>query len=137
MTRGSGRTVPCNNAYAAARFEKAQAFALAAELDPLSESGPQRSVAVSNAVLAGVVATDVVCCIALGKRSASSDHKKAVALLSETPGIGQDAGYHLRMLLSVKYKAQYDDRNPTISETKRALRSMRSLLRIAESFRSG
>ena len=34
MTRGSGRTVPCNNAYAAARLDKAQAFALAAELDP-------------------------------------------------------------------------------------------------------
>ena len=39
-------------------------------------------------MLAGVAATDVICCIALGKRSASSDHKKAVALLSETPGMG-------------------------------------------------
>ena len=136
MTRGSGRTVPCDNAYATGRLEKAHAFALAAELDPLSESGPQRSVAVSNAVMAGVAASDVICCIALARRSASGDHKKAVALLSETPGMGQDAGYHLRMLLSVKYKAQYDNRNPTISETKRALRSMRSLLRVAESFRS-
>lgn len=91
MTRGTGRTIPCDRVYATARFQKAQAFALA-------------------------------------KRSASSDHKKAVALLSQTPGKGQDAGHHLRMLLSVKYKVQYDNRNPTISETKRALRSMRSLL---------
>ena len=136
MTRGDRRTAPCDSIYAEERYDKAQAFALAAELDPLSESGPLRSVAVSNAVLAGVAATDVICCLSLGRRSASSNHNDAVALLRETPGRGQNAGHHLRMLLSVKYRAQYDNRNPNMSETKRALRSMRSLLRIAESFRS-
>lgn len=135
MTRGGRRTAPCDRAYAEERFDKAQAFALAAELDPFSESGPLRSVAVSNAVLAGVAAADAICCYCLGNRSASSHHHDAVALLRETPGIGQDSAYHLRMLLSVKYRAQYDNRNPNLSETKRALRSMKSLLHIAESFR--
>lgn len=134
MTRGSGRTVPCDNSYAVARFRKAESFAFTAELDPLSEDATQRSVAVSNAVLAGIAAADAICCSSLGKRSAGSNHEQAVALLAETPGMGQDAGYYLRMLLSTKYKAQYDSRNPTISETKRALRSMRALIRIAESF---
>lgn len=134
MTRARERIVPCDGSYAPTRFRKAEAFALTAELDPISTEGPQRSVAVSNAVLAGIAAADVICCRTVGKRSAGSDHSAAVALLREVPGMGQDAGYHLRTLLAVKYKAQYDNRNPTISETKRALRSMRSLLRIAEGF---
>ena len=132
--RGSGRTVPCHGAYATKRFAKAEAFSFTAELDPLPKEGAQRSVAVSNAALAGIAAADAICCASLGERSADDDHNAAVALLGRTPGKGQDAGYHLRILLSLKYKAQYDDRNPTMSETKRALRSMRALLRIAESF---
>ena len=89
---------------------------------------------VSNAALAGIAAADAICCVTLGRRSASSEHRDAVVLLNEIPGMGQLAGYHLRILLSVKHKAQYDDRNPTISEAKRAMRSMRSLMKIADSF---
>ena len=135
MSRGqSGRTVPCDSVFATARYRKAERFALTAEPDPLSQDGEQRSVAVSNAALAGIAAADAICCVTLGRRSASSEHRDTVVLLNEIPGMGQLAGYHLRILLSVKHKAQYDDRNPTISEAKRAMRSMRSLMKIADSF---
>lgn len=134
MTRGRGRTADCGRSEADARLAQAGAFAVNAELDPLSADAAQRSVAVSNAVLAGIAAADAICCHTMGVRSASSDHGDALNLLTETPGSGQDAAHHLRRLLSVKRKAQYDHRNPTIAETKQALRSMRALLRIARSF---
>ena len=134
MTRGRGRTVDCGRAEADVRFAQAGAFAVNAELDPLSADAAQRSVAVSNAVLAGIAAADAICCRTLGVRSASSEHGDAGHLLTETPGSGQDAARHLRRLLAAKHMAQYDDRNPTIAETKQALRNMRALLRIASSF---
>lgn len=89
MTRGRGRSADCDRSEADARPAQAGAFAVNAELDPLS---------------------------------------------AEASGSGQDAAHHLRRLLSVKRKAQYDHRNPTIAETKQALRNMRALFRIASSF---
>ncbi len=46
-------------------------------------------------------------------------------------GQAQDAGAYLIALVIVKNKAQYEDRNPSVPETKRALRAMESLIRIA------
>jgi len=46
-------------------------------------------------------------------------------------GQAQDAGAYLIALANVKNKAQYEDRNPSVPETKRALRAMESLIRIA------
>lgn len=131
MTRGAIRRVPCDSSDADARLEQAEAFAVLADLVQVSDEGPTRSAAVSNAVLAGIAACDAICCRRIKQRSAGSNHRGALALLNETPGMGQDAGDHLRVLLSIKSKAQYEVRNPTVAETKRALRAMRSLIRIA------
>ncbi|MCE2529806.1 MAG: hypothetical protein J4G11_08050 [Acidimicrobiia bacterium] len=46
-------------------------------------------------------------------------------------GQAQDAGAYLIALVIVKNKAQYEDRNPSVPETMRALRAMESLIRIA------
>ena len=131
MRRGAARRAACDKAFGDARLIQAEAFALAADLDPLSEDGPTRSVAVSNAVLAGIAAADAICCRTLRQRSASSNHAEAVRLLGQAHGPGQDAGAHLMALLNVKNMAQYEDRNPSMPETKRALRAMKSLIRIA------
>ena len=56
MSGGFSRGVPCGEASAVARLEKAEAFAVHAELDPLSADGAARSAAASNAVLAGIAA---------------------------------------------------------------------------------
>lgn len=131
MRRGGTRRVPCGRAFADTRLKQAEAFALVADLDPLSVDGPLRSVAVSNAVLAGIAAVDSICCRRLGQRSASGNHSDALVLLRETPGGGQDAGALLSALLAMKNMAQYEDRHPSVSETKRAIRAMNALIRIA------
>lgn len=131
MRRGTARRAGCNDAYADARLNKAEAFALAAGLDPLSNDGPTRSVAVSNAVLAGIAAADSITCRTLRQRSASGNHADAIDLLRQAPGQAQDAGTYLIALVNVKNKARYEDRNPSVPETKRALRAMGSLIRIA------
>ena len=131
MRRGAARRAVCDKAFGDARLIQAEAFALAADLDPLSQDGPTRSVAVSNSVLAGIAAADAICCRNLRQRSASGNHADAVRLLRQTDGPGQDAGAHLMALLNVKNMAKYEDRDPSVPETKRALRAMKSLIRIA------
>ncbi|MYB45331.1 MAG: hypothetical protein F4X18_00215 [Acidimicrobiia bacterium] len=131
MTRGAGRRAACDDAFGDARLKQAEAFALSAGLDPLSDDGPTRSVAVSNAVLAGIAAADSICCRTLRKRSASGNHADAVDLLKQAPGKAPDAAVHLMILIGVKGMAQYEARNPSVSDTKRALRAMGALIRIA------
>lgn len=131
MTRGAGRRAACDDAFGDARLKQAEAFALSAGLDPLSDDGPTRSVAVSNAVLAGIAAADSISCRTLRQRSASGNHADAMDLLRQAPGLAQDAGAYLIALVNVKNKAQYEDRSPSVPETKRALRAMESLIRIA------
>lgn len=133
MVRSAMRRVSCDPAFAVARLEQADAFALAAGLHPLSQDGPTRSVAVSNAVLAGIAAADVICCRSLGERSAGSVHAFAAELLKEVPLVGSEARSHLRSLLAIKNMAQYQAQDPSLSETKRALRAMEVLIRIARS----
>ena len=131
MRRGGARRVPCGRAFADTRLKQAEAFALVADLDPLSADGPLRSVAVSNAVLAGIAAVDSICCRFLGQRSAAGHHSGALEILRDAPGGGQDAGAHLSALLAMKNMAQYEDRHPSVPETKRAIRAMKALMRIA------
>ena len=86
MTRSVSSRVPCDGADAEARLREAEAFALLADLDPLSINGPTRSAAVSNAILAGIAASDSICCRYLKQRSAASNHTDALVLLAETVG---------------------------------------------------
>ncbi len=107
------RTKQCDEPYADARLEHAFSFAALATLDPFSDHGPTRSAAVSNAVLAGIAACDVICCRALEKRSASWDHRDALFLLGSVPDVGRQAETRLRILLTIKEK-------PNIIKTIRA-----------------
>jgi hypothetical protein len=131
MARKSSRTRRCDRQDAGQRYAQAKAFAQLAELDPFSTDGPTRSAAVSNAVLAGIAATDTICCTRLGRRSVGDDHQQALALLEETGEVGIAARGHLEVLLSIKYKAQYEEVDPTVTEAKRAIRALRSVLKLA------
>ena len=132
MTRGGPRRRPCDGRDVASRIREAQTFAAHAEIHPLSEISEDRSAAVSNAVMAGVAASDAICCQALGEHSASPDHRHAVAMLKEVPGIGEDASICLKTLLDLKPVAMYGvGKQPTMAETKRAMRAMRSLIEMA------
>ena len=131
MARKSSRTRLCGPRDAEQRYGQARAFADLAELDPESDDGPTRSAAVSNAVLAGIAAADSICCRRLGRHAAGDDHQQAIALVVEAADLGREAKRHLETLLSIKHKAQYEESDPTVTEARRAIRAMRSILELA------
>lgn len=131
MARKSSRTRPCGPQDAAQRCDQAKAVADLAELHPESDHGPTRSAAVSNAVLAGIAAADSICCRRLGRHAAGDDHQQSLGLVEEAGEVGREARRHLETLLSIKHKAQYEGVDPTVTEARRAIRAMRSILKLA------
>jgi hypothetical protein len=89
-------------------------------------------VAVSNAVLAGIAAVDAICCRRLGRRSSSTNHADALVLVAEVVSIGAAAEKSLQTLLGLKNKAQYESTDPTVAETKQAVRAMTKLIDLAQ-----
>lgn len=88
---------------------------------------------VSLYVLAGVAASDVLCCKALGHFVQGDDHQQAVAELSKvTPG-GKQLGRDLRALLAMKNRAGYGAVSVRAEERKRAWRRAESLVEAARS----
>jgi hypothetical protein len=131
MARKHSRTRACTREDAAQRLAQAQAFADLAEMDPYSSDGPTRSAAVSNAVLAASAASDAVCCKRLGRHSSDGDHARALELLSEAGEAGGKAHTQLATLLSLKNKASYERTDPTVAEAKKAIRSMKAIIKLA------
>jgi hypothetical protein len=128
------RTSPCGRRDAAARLTHAQKFLDAAELiatHPIEEGNA--SVAASLAVLAGIAASDVLCCTRLGIRSRSQDHHDAEALLQQIVPNGKEAAQSLRRLLDLKETAQYGVIHMSGTQLKTALRQARKLLALASS----
>lgn len=106
--RPGGRTARCDPAQAAARLEHARAFLDVAELvGDQDDDLATPNVAASLAVLAGIAASDAVCCIALGQRSRGQDHRQASDLLRQVTGVGETMARDLGRLLSVKDDAHY------------------------------
>jgi hypothetical protein len=83
MARG-GRTGTCTRADARLRLRTARAYLETADL-VIDESTRTEfaNVAAGLAVLAGVAASDAICCVRLGKRHRGEDHRGAAALLAE------------------------------------------------------
>ncbi|MEX2278541.1 MAG: hypothetical protein WEA76_00475 [Acidimicrobiia bacterium] len=85
----------------------------------------------SNAVLAAIAAADAICCRRLGRHAAGDDHQQSLGLVEEAGDVGRKARGHLETLLSIKHKAQYEEVDPTVTEARRAIRAMRSILELA------
>jgi hypothetical protein len=110
-------------------MDEAQAFLDVAELvgaeqDPLATPG----VAAALAVLAGIAASDAVCCDVLGQRSRGQDHREAVALLRQIVPDGPAMANDLERLLTVKDDAHYGMLHISAQRTKAALRQARNLV---------
>jgi hypothetical protein len=89
------------------------------------------SAAASLAVLAGIAASDAVCCKALQERSRSQNHRDAEQLLAQvTPG-GKKAAGDLRELLNLKDKAQYGFLKMSVPEVQKVLRRASQLVDFA------
>ena len=136
--RKTNRVQSCTKAQAAARLGQARKHLEVAELVASeASSAGSANAATSSAVLAGIAASDAVCCHVLGKRSRSEDHRDAVDLLKQvTPG-GRQAANDLALLLGLKDESQYGFGDIAATKLRRALRRCGSLIEFAtETLRS-
>lgn len=102
------RTASCSRSEAKVRLNQGRAFQEVAEM-VVGESDPLASaqVAAALAVLAGIAASDAACCLAIGRRSRSENHRDAIDLLATIEHDGPEMARQLRRLLDIKDKAHY------------------------------
>jgi hypothetical protein len=80
------------------------------------------SVATGNAVLAGIAASDSICCARLGKMHRGPNHSGAADLLATAVPDGQKLSQTLVRLLDVKDEAHY---GVTVASSRRARDSVK------------
>lgn len=99
------RTKPVTASQVRSYASKAQEFAEAAASD--LEAG-RRIAATSLAIHAGINSADAVCGARVGQRAASEDHDQVLAMLRQAGPDGTEVERHLRRLLPLKTKAEYE-----------------------------
>jgi hypothetical protein len=124
------RIKDCDEGVATGRFRKAEQFLAAAHnvrnlADDEAEVG---DVLVTLCVHAGIAASDVICCTALGHFVQGDDHNLAVAELSKVRPDGEKLGNDLRALLMMKTRAGYAAPPVTAEQRKRAWRRAEALV---------
>lgn len=129
-----GRTSACGPAEARVRATQARKFLDTTELilgvdDDLAPPGT----AAALAVLAGIAASDAVCCLSLGSRARGQDHHQATAVLAQVAPDGRAPSRALARLLEVKDGAHYGVVYLTPARAKTALRNATALTETAES----
>jgi hypothetical protein len=102
------RAAPCGASEARTRLRTAQAYLQVAEL-VLDEPGREEFLSVSAglAVLAGIAASDALCCSRLHRRHRGEDHRGAADLLRQATPDGAQLAATLLRLLDVKDQAHY------------------------------
>jgi hypothetical protein len=125
----------CNDAIIAGRLRKAEQFLdVAAMVRDLADNEADVGDAlVTLCVHAGIAASDVICCEALGHFVQGEDHLQAVAELSKVRPDGEDLGKDLRALLQMKTRAGYAAPPVNADQRKRAWRRAESLVDAARS----
>jgi hypothetical protein len=123
----------CDAAFIAGRLRKAEQFLQsAATLREMSDSEAEvGDSVVTLCVHAGIAASDVICCKALGHFVQGDDHNQAVAELSKVAPGGGALGKDLRALLQMKTRAGYGGPVVTADQRKRAWRRAESLVEAA------
>jgi hypothetical protein len=108
----------------------AEAYLETAEL-VLGESSRQEfsNVAAGLAVLAGIAASDAICCARLGRHHRGDDHRGAAGLLEQAVPDGSKLATSLGRLLDVKDSAHY---GVSLMETRAADNATRWARRLAE-----
>jgi hypothetical protein len=127
----------CDSAFAAGRFRKAEQFLEAAEMtrELADDEADLGDALVTLCVHAGIAASDVICCAALGHFVQGDDHNQAIAELSKVSPDGKQLGNDLRALLQMKTRAGYGAPPVTADQRKRAWRRAESLVDAARSRR--
>lgn len=101
------RSSPCGATEARARLQTAEAYLETAELVHTEARAQFANVTAGLAVLAGIAASDAICCIRLRRRHRGDDHLGAADLLEGATPDGRKLAASLRRLLNVKDTAHY------------------------------
>ena len=107
MARQSGKRQNIERPAIEARLADARKFLEVAEMFVEDDAVSAWKVAGSNAVNAGIAASDVICGVLLGECSRSGNHTDAVALLQEATQPDTAPRKHLNALLADKSSYQY------------------------------
>lgn len=125
MKRGQHVTKPCSPQEARNRLRQAREYLDVAERYTAEDPQEKRAVGASNAVLAGIAASDAACGWVLGRRNAGA-HEAAPKLLRSIRHSGQAAAA-LHRLLDVKSRVQYvgkasgSDLDAAVSEARKVV----------------
>ena len=122
----------CAPGEAGKRLSAARKFPEVAETYIDDKDPDGRRVAVSNAVHAGIAASDAMCCARLGRHAVGDDHRAAIELVRGIGPTGAEAAKALTALLSTKNKAQYQTSAIGKADTTAAVRRAQSLVATAE-----
>lgn len=126
------RQISCGRSEAAQRARVARAYLETAEVAKDESERGYANVAVGNAVLAGIAASDAICCLRLGRRSRAQDHQAAATLLRSVEPGGRRLAGDLSTLLTVKDLAHYGEGFVNPAKLKSALRAAERLVSSAE-----
>ncbi len=125
----------CDEVVVSGRLKKAMQFLEAAATlrDLADDEADVGDAFVTLCVHAGIAASDVICCKALGHFVQGEDHLQAVAELSKVDPGGKQLGGDLRVLLTMKTMASYAAPPVGMDQRKRAWRRAESLVKAARS----
>lgn len=123
----------CDERIAAGRLRKAEQFLQAAEtLQAFAEKEADVGDAfVTLCILAGIAASDTVCCRELGHFAQGDDHLQAISQLAKAGPDGKRLSGDLRALLQMKNRAEYESRPVNSDQRKRAWRRAENLVEAA------
>lgn len=93
---------------------------------------PLRGVAAAVAVLGGIAAADVICCVRLGEMFRGEDHNQAVDLLGRAQPEGGRVRNDVQRLLSIKDMVHYQAIIVTSTEATAVIRQAKRVLLAAE-----
>jgi hypothetical protein len=126
------RQPPCGSIEARNRLRVARMYLEVAELAAEEQVAEARNVAAGNAVLAGIAASDAICCARLGRRHRGPDHQGALGLLRLVQPDGSRLAADLATVLGIKDPAHYGDHFVGDSKLKATLRAAARLVEAAE-----
>lgn len=125
----------CDEQMAAGRMRKAVQFldAAATIRDLADDEAEIGDAFVTLCVHAGIAASDVICCRALGHLVQGDDHNQAIAEIAKVKPDGRELGNDLRALLQMKNRAGYGAPPVSAAQRKRAWRRAEGLVEAARS----
>ena len=136
MTKRRTRTADCEPHDARERLRHAKAYLEVAQLlDDQSGIDVWPVVAAGCAVLAGIAATDAICCTRINRHHRGDDHSQAARLLAEAvPGDeGRQLSNTLTRILALKDKSHYGLSGASANDARQLVRNASTLVDFASS----